>query len=159
MLFDVLPQQHLRVTEARPAEVFDDVFQDGGRLTSRIRVVVDQLDDALDHIFLAPVSLSVSGVGILFAEVVVDPYLDLALFINADHVLLYFEKASLMVYGMEAFEGRIQNIEVVWVGDILDLRKLDWDAFGVEKGSVVSRTKFFAMIFDEMASIHHVLLL
>jgi hypothetical protein len=74
-------------------------------------------------------------------------------------VFLYLEEASFVVDSMKTLQRRIKDVEVIGIGNVLDLAKLDWYAFGVEHCSIMGRAELLTMSFDQIAGVHYVLLL
>lgn len=111
----------------------------------RVAVFVEDIHDAFQHLFLC----YFASVDVAPGEIPVKPDFNDCLFVNADVLLLNFEKAILLGDGLEARERLKVEMEAVWERYVFDIGQSDRDFLDKEGTLMCSRAELMLFLLPE----------
>ena len=117
-------------------------------------VLFDHLDNGAHHLLLilghAPkvcgFVCELTVVGVALGEISIEPDLDLAVAVDANHIFGGFEIAHPEEDLFEAIEGTEEDVQILGIGDILDVAESDRNVFDVYFGIVVGIAELFDLL-------------
>lgn len=93
-----------------------------------------------------------------FGEVRVNPYLDSAVVVDAHEILFRPKVPYEMKQFFEAVESAEEDVEILGIGDVLDVAEPNWDVLEIDCGTMVAVAKLLGLFCVHELGVDYVVL-
>ena len=118
-----------------------------------IGVVVNYVNDAVDHVFLTAGRVEQVGLGRQFVDFGVAPYLNLRGLGNMKHVFKNIKVPEFLIHYVESFKSDKVHVQAIFEWNVIDLGQTGHAGLQVQAAPIVLPTAFDAVLLvGEVAS-------